>query len=143
MMSNPTRSLELLGAMDAFGLRLSVDDFGTGYSSLTYLKQLPVDELKVDKSFVLQMDHADNDAAIVRTIIGLGRDLGLQVVAEGVESAELLDRLRKLGCSVVQGNYLCHPMPLDEFVAWLDSKTDEYSIAPPDDARGADEIPTT
>jgi diguanylate cyclase (GGDEF)-like protein len=138
MMSNPARSKELLVAMDAFGLRLSIDDFGTGYSSLTYLKQLPVDELKVDKSFVLQMEQSDDDAAIVRTIIGLGRDLGLQVVAEGVESAQLLERLRHLGCSVMQGNFLCRPMPFDEFAAWLDSNKNAYASAPRGETAGAE-----
>ena len=121
MMSNPTRSKELLTQLDAFGLRLSIDDFGTGYSSLTYLKQLPVDELKIDKSFVLQMHHDENDAAIVRTIIGLAHDLGLQVVAEGVELEVQLEQLRKFGCDVAQGNYLCPPLPFKDFVIWLEN----------------------
>jgi len=121
MMSNPARSKELLTQLDAYGLRLSIDDFGTGYSSLTYLKQLPVDELKIDKSFVLQMHRDDNDAAIVRTIVGLAHDLGLQVVAEGVELEVQLAQLRKFGCDVAQGNHLCPPLPFKEFVAWLEN----------------------
>lgn len=120
MMSNPALSKQLLTQLDAFGLRLSIDDFGTGYSSLTYLKQLPVDELKIDKSFVLQMHHDENDAAIVRTIIGLAHDLGLQVVAEGVELAVQLEQLRKFGCNAAQGNHLCQPLPFKDFVAWLE-----------------------
>lgn len=119
MMSNPARSQELLTMLDAHGIRLSIDDFGTGYSSLNYLKQLPVDELKIDKSFVLQMNDDSNDDAVVRTIIGLAHDLGLCVVAEGVESLELLNHLRRLGCDVVQGYYLCRPLPFKEFTAWL------------------------
>ena len=121
MMSNPARSKELLTQLDAFGLRLSIDDFGTGYSSLTYLKQLPVDELKIDKSFVLQMHRDDNDAAIVRTIVGLAHDLGLQVVAEGVELEVQLEQLRKFGCDGAQGNYLCPPLPFKDFVVWLEN----------------------
>ena len=120
MMSNPARSKELLTQLDAFGLRLSIDDFGTGYSSLTYLKQLPVDELKIDKSFVLQMHQDENDAAIVRTIVGLAHDLGLQVVAEGVELEVQLQQLRKFGCDVAQGNHLCQPLPFKDFVVWLE-----------------------
>ncbi len=121
MMSNPARSKELLTQLDAFGLRLSIDDFGTGYSSLTYLKQLPVDEIKIDKSFVLQMHRDDNDAAIVRTIVGLAHDLGLQVVAEGVESEVQLEQLRKFGCDAAQGNHLCQPLSFKDFVAWLET----------------------
>ena len=120
MMSNPARSKELLTQLDAFGLRLSIDDFGTGYSSLTYLKQLPVDELKIDKSFVLQMHRDENDASIVRTIVVLAHDLGLQVVAEGVELEVQLEQLRKFGCDVAQGNFLCPPQPFKEFIAWLE-----------------------
>lgn len=120
MMSNPARSKELLSQLDTFGLQLSIDDFGTGYSSLSYLKQLPVDELKIDKSFVLQMHRDENDAAIVRTIVGLAHDLGLHVVAEGVELEAHLEQLRNFGCDAAQGNHLCPPLPFKEFVAWLE-----------------------
>lgn len=129
MMSNPARSKELLTQLDAFGLQLSIDDFGTGYSSLTYLKQLPVDELKIDKSFVLQMHHDENDAAIVRTIVGLAHDLGLQVVAEGVELEEHFEQLRKIGCDAAQGHYMCRPLPFKEFVAWLVNSQAQKPVA--------------
>jgi diguanylate cyclase len=98
--------LERLGAM---GLRLSVDDFGTGYTSLSYLRRLPISELKIDRSFVLHMASSEEDAVIVRSTIDLGRNLGLRVVAEGVEDPEVLDRLRRLGCDVAPG--LSHEPP--------------------------------
>ncbi len=129
MMSNPARSKELLTQLDAFGLQLSIDDFGTGYSSLTYLKQLPVDELKIDKSFVLQMHRDDNDASIVRTIVGLAHDLGLQVVAEGVELEVQLEQLRMFGCDLAQGNHLCQPLPFKDFVIWLENSQARISAS--------------
>lgn len=129
MMSNPARSTELLTQMDEFGLRLSIDDFGTGYSSLTYLKQLPVDELKIDKSFVLQMHRDDNNSAIVRTIVGLAHDLGLQVVAEGVELEVQLEQLRMFGCDLAQGNHLCQPLPFKDFLIWLENSQARISAS--------------
>lgn len=134
MMSSPSRTKDLLSMLDSLGVRFSIDDFGTGYSSLTYLKQLPVNELKIDKSFVLQMRSNDNDTAIARTIIGLGRDLGIEVVAEGVESVELQELLRSLGCVVMQGNYLCRPLPQEEFTEWLRDHSEQYGIASPNTA---------
>src|SRR5207244_1585700 len=85
VISDPTRTIGILNRLSAMGVRLSVDDFGTGYSSLSYLKRLPIDEVKVDKSFVMTMTTNESDAAIVRSIVGLGRNLGLEVLAEGVE----------------------------------------------------------
>ncbi len=108
--------LERLGAM---GLRLAVDDFGTGYTSLGYLRRLPITELKIDRSFVSQMATSEEDAVIVRSTIDLGRNLGLGVVAEGVEDPEVLERLRELGCDVAQGYLMSHPIPGDELIAWL------------------------
>jgi EAL domain-containing protein (putative c-di-GMP-specific phosphodiesterase class I) len=123
IMADPMRALAVLERLSQLGVRLAIDDFGTGYSSLGYLKRLPVDEIKIDKSFVLNMSGDENDAAIVRSTIDLGRNLGLEVVAEGVESAEVWDRLADLGCNVAQGYFLSRPKPADELAAWMaDSK---------------------
>ena len=101
------------------GLRLSIDDFGTGYSSLAYLKRLPVKEIKVDRSFVMNMDEDEDDATIVRSTIDLGRNLGLDVVAEGVESKQVWDRLTSLGCTTAQGYYLSRAVPAPDLRTWL------------------------
>ena len=100
-------------------IRLAIDDFGTGYSSLAYLKRLPVDEIKIDRSFVMHMSEDEDNATIVRSTIDLGRNLGLEVVAEGVETAEIWDTLNSLGCTVAQGYYLSRPVPPDDLQAWL------------------------
>jgi len=101
------------------GVRLSIDDFGTGYSSLGYLKQLPVDELKVDKSFVLNMAKDENDASIVRATVSLAHDLGLEVVAEGVEDQASQDALSNMGCEYIQGYHIARPMPHDQLTELL------------------------
>ena len=119
MMENPEESIKKLEAIDEMGLRISIDDFGTGYSSLSYLKKLPVDELKIDKSFVMQMDTDENDAIIVRSTIDLAHNLGLKVVAEGIENQDILDLLIILGCDVAQGFFLGKPMPAAEFEVWM------------------------
>jgi histidine ammonia-lyase len=108
--------LDRLGAM---GLQLSVDDFGTGYTSLGYLRRLPITELKIDRSFVANMTSSEEDAVIVRSAIDLGRNLGLSVVAEGVEDTAVLARLEQLGCDVAQGYLMSRPVPPDELTAWL------------------------
>ena len=97
----------------ALGLHLSIDDFGTGYSSLSYLKRFPVDHLKIDQSFVREMARDDFDATIVTPIIGLGHNLGLRLIAEGVETAEQLAYLRDGGRDIVQGHFLGLPLPAD------------------------------
>jgi diguanylate cyclase (GGDEF)-like protein len=114
VMTNPEAAIAMLWELRRVGLRLSVDDFGTGYSSLAYLKRLPVDEVKLDKSFVLNMTGDADDAAIVRSTIELAHNLGLQLVAEGVEDQETLDLLAALGCDLVQGYHLARPMPADD-----------------------------
>jgi diguanylate cyclase (GGDEF)-like protein len=119
ILADPVRAMQILSRLDEMGVRLSIDDFGTGYSSLAYLKRLPVDELKIDKSFILGMDESENDEVIVRSTIDLGRNLGLRVVAEGVESAQGWSRLAQLGCNVAQGYYLSRPVPAAELTAWL------------------------
>lgn len=109
MLINPAHAVEILRQIDAMGVRIAVDDFGTGFSSLSYLKKLPVDELKIDKSFVIDMINNENDAIIVRSTIDLAHNLGLKVVAEGVEDKEILELLRILRCDTVQGFYLACP----------------------------------
>jgi diguanylate cyclase (GGDEF)-like protein/PAS domain S-box-containing protein len=119
MVAEPLRTRAVLDELAAMGIRLSIDDFGTGYSSLAYLKRLPVREIKIDRSFVMTMDTDEDDATIVRSTIDLGRNLGLEVVAEGVENEETLDQLRALGCTLAQGYHLSRPVPAAELEAWL------------------------
>ncbi|SDY72837.1 diguanylate cyclase/phosphodiesterase [Micromonospora pattaloongensis] len=115
---------EVLGALRELGVRLAVDDFGTGFSSLTFLTRISVDELKVDRSFVVRMADSPQAAAIVRTTIDLGRQLGLRVVAEGVETADQRAALAQLGCAAAQGYHFFKPMPADKIVAVLRSLLD-------------------
>ncbi|MDQ3757461.1 MAG: EAL domain-containing protein, partial [Actinomycetota bacterium] len=122
IMADPMRATAVLGLLSALGVGLSLDDFGVGYSSLAYLKRLPVTEIKIDKSFVMNITSDDSDALIVRSTIGLARSLGLRTVAEGVETEESWARLVALGCDVAQGFYLCPPKPADELAAWLSDK---------------------
>ena len=119
MLADPVRTRAILERLSAMGIRLSIDDFGTGYSSLAYLKRLPVSEIKIDRSFVMNMDQDEDDATIVRSTIDLGRNLGLTVVAEGVESRSIWDRLRTLGCTVAQGYFLTRLVPPEELTGWL------------------------
>ena len=122
IMTDPVRAMGVANSLRELGVGLSIDDFGTGYSSLSYLKQFPIREIKIDKSFVIDMASSDADAAIVRSTIGLAHNLGLEVVAEGVETAEVLDKLTALGCDVVQGYFLCRPIPATTVAAWIDAR---------------------
>ncbi len=122
MLANPSRTKHVLDELHALGLRLSIDDFGTGYSSLAYLRRLPIDEIKIDRSFVMSMADEADDVAIVRSTIDLGRNLGLDVVAEGVETREIWDQLRELGCNVAQGYYLSRPVPAVKLQEWLEKR---------------------
>ena len=107
------------------GVHISIDDFGTGYSSLSHLKRLPVDEIKIDKSFVLGMSRDEGDAAIVRSTVDLGRNLGLRVVAEGIEDAATWQALTTMGCDMAQGFYLTPPVTPAELDTWLRARVDE------------------
>jgi len=119
IMTDPERAMEILKRFNAMRLRLSIDDFGTGYSSLAYLKRLPVEEIKVDKSFVLDMLRNEDDALIVISIINLVHNLGRKVVAEGIENKETWDRLVVFGCDAAQGYYMGRPMPAAVLAQWL------------------------
>lgn len=121
MMADPEHARFLLEELDRIGVRISIDDFGTGYSSLSYLKKLPVNEIKIDKSFVMNMNNSDNDASIIRATVGLAQDLGLSVVAEGVETRESKDKLEKMGCEIVQGFYISKPQPAEEISKLIDT----------------------
>jgi diguanylate cyclase (GGDEF)-like protein/PAS domain S-box-containing protein len=119
IMADPAHALAVMSMLQSMGVRLSVDDFGTGYSSLTHLRQLPIDEIKIDKSFVSTMTTNEADAAIVRTVIDLGHNLGKQVCAEGVEDEATWNMLRDLGCDLAQGFWISRPVNGTELMEWL------------------------
>jgi diguanylate cyclase len=120
IMADPTHALEILGRLNTMGVQVAIDDFGTGYSSMAHLKSLPVHELKIDRSFVSQMTSNTSDAVIVRSTVDLGRNLGLRVVAEGVEDPQTLRELDALGCHAIQGYYVSRPVPADDLIHWLE-----------------------
>jgi len=128
IMDDPQRAEQTLNRLSASGFKLSIDDFGTGYSSLAYLKRLPVDELKIDKSFVMGMEKDDDDAKIVRSTIDLAHNLGLSVVAEGVENALIWDKLKALSCDEAQGYFMSKPVPLSDFVAWRERWNEKHGL---------------
>ena len=119
IVSDPERAVHALDRLVDLGLLVSVDDFGTGYSSLTRLRSLPVHEVKIDRSFVRHLAERADDRAIVRAVIGLGHDLGLRVVAEGVEDEASWRLLESFECDLVQGYYLARPMPAEAMTPWL------------------------
>ena len=119
VMAEPSRVLESMKRLRLAGVRFSIDDFGTGYSSLAYLQKLPVEEIKIDRSFVGQMSSQAGSAAIVRATIELGGSLGLEVVAEGVEDEPTWDALKRMGCSAAQGYFIGRPMPVFELEGWI------------------------
>lgn len=119
MMQDPDRGLDVLRRLRGLGVGISIDDFGTGYSSLSYLKRLPVNELKIDKSFVMDLDQSIDDEKIVRSIISLAHNFGLRVVAEGVQSQRVLELLADLGCDLAQGRHIADAMQADDAAAWL------------------------
>jgi diguanylate cyclase (GGDEF)-like protein len=122
IMVDPAKALRVLAALKTLGVVLSIDDFGTGYSSLAYLKQLPVDEIKIDQSFVRNLSEDAEDAVIVRSTIDLAHRLGLSVVAEGVEDAQTLELLGRWGCDSAQGFFMCRPLPREQLGEWLTAK---------------------
>ena len=130
IMDDPQRAEAMLNRLAQQGFKLSIDDFGTGYSSLAYLKRLPVNELKIDKSFVLGMQAGSGDVQIVRSTIDLAHNLGLTVVAEGVEDAALLERLRAMACDEAQGYHISRPMPAEQFLEWNAGPGAAFAAAP-------------
>lgn len=119
IMFDPERSLAILNRIHQKGVNLSIDDFVTGYSSLAYLKKLPVSELKIDKSFVMDMLTNESDATIVNATIQLGHNLGLKVVAEGVENQQTFNTLRSMGCDLQQGFFISKPIPAESITTWV------------------------
>ncbi|ELX08509.1 signaling protein [Janthinobacterium sp. HH01] len=132
IMDDPVRAQNTLERLSAMGVDLSIDDFGTGYSSLAYLKRLPVNELKIDKSFVLNMENDVGDTKIVRSTIDLGHNMGLRVVAEGIESEAVWRLLAELGCDQGQGYFMSRPIPGDQLIAWLEKWQAPIAIPAPD-----------
>jgi EAL domain-containing protein (putative c-di-GMP-specific phosphodiesterase class I) len=123
LMRNLDQSAQVLSRLRALGVRLSIDDFGTGYSSLGYLKHLPVQTVKIDRSFVAELPENSHDAAITNGIIDMGHNLGLEVIGEGVETAAQLRYLRERGCDMIQGYLLHAPTTADNLEAWLGSNS--------------------
>ena len=121
LMGDHVQAREALSRLRAIGIRTSIDDFGTGYSSLSYLRELPVHALKIDRSFITDLMDEPDSEAIVRSIIELARNLGLETVAEGVEDERVCERLTNLGCDYVQGFVIARPMPADAMLRWLRS----------------------
>jgi len=126
VMINPDEAMRIIQALSNEGIKLSIDDFGTGYSSMSYLKQLPVKELKIDRSFVMDMVTNKDDETIVTTILQMGHNLGLEVVAEGIEDEPTLALLTDLGCDIAQGYFIARPMPFDAFIEWIADNKDRY-----------------
>ena len=121
VMNDPESALEIIKRLHDMGYHFSIDDFGTGYSSLAYLKKMPLTEIKIDKSFVMDIMNSENDAVIVKAIINLAHNLGLQVTAEGVESKEIMTKLKDYGCDVAQGYYLNQPFSVTDFNKWMNN----------------------
>ena len=120
MMDDPENALLILSTLNHVGVKLSIDDFGTGHSSLAYIKKLPVHEIKIDRSFVMDMDKDKDDSIIVKTTVNMCHDLGYEVVAEGVETLASCDSLKEMGCDYLQGYYLARPLPFDDLLTWLE-----------------------
>jgi diguanylate cyclase (GGDEF)-like protein len=130
VISDPDTAIALLAQLRGTGVRLSVDDFGTGYSSLSYLRRLPVNEVKIDRSFIAHLSHDTHDLLIARAIIDLGTNLALDVVAEGIEDQDTWDHLAALGCHAIQGYHLAKPMPVADLPPWLHGYTTHRRTTP-------------
>ena len=113
--------LQQLNELKEFGVRLAIDDFGTGYSSLAYLRSFPIDIVKIDQTFVASLDEDEQAVALVRSIVSIAEALGLDIVAEGVETPSQLATLRRLGCQVAQGHHYCAALPMKELEAFLET----------------------
>jgi EAL domain-containing protein (putative c-di-GMP-specific phosphodiesterase class I) len=124
VMLNPEVAMQVLQGLRACGISLSVDDFGTGYSSLTQLKRMPVQELKIDQSFIRDLDDDSEDSVIVRSTIEMSHSLGLKVVAEGVEYERSLHLLKRWQCDAVQGYLISRPLPAQAFATWMQQRAD-------------------
>jgi diguanylate cyclase (GGDEF)-like protein len=122
IVGDPERARSVLEQLSDLGITLAIDDFGTGYSSLAYLRHLPVDEIKIDKSFVLHMADNDSDEILVRSIIDLAHNLNMRAVAEGVEEAQSMARLNELGCDIAQGYHISRPLPVDQLERWAQAR---------------------
>lgn len=125
VMHDIDKAVELLGGLRQRGVRLAIDDYGTGYSSMAQLKRLPVQEMKIDKSFVMDLTHNEDDAIIVRSTIELGHNMGLSLVAEGVESEEIMQLLSRYGCDIAQGYWIARPMAAEAFEHWWRQRMNE------------------
>jgi EAL domain-containing protein (putative c-di-GMP-specific phosphodiesterase class I) len=138
LMQEGDNSLKTLEALQAMGIRIAIDDFGTGYSSLAYLKRFPIHTLKIDRSFIKDLPRDGDDAAIVTAVISLARGLGLNVVAEGVETAEQLRFLRSRSCDTVQGFVFSKPLPAEEItrLLWEGKRFRPFELAAPDRSGG-------
>lgn len=123
VMADPEQALKTIKKLRKYGIRLAIDDFGTGYSSLAYLRDLPLNEIKIDKSFVMNMMTDESDAMIVRSTIDLAHNLGMDVSAEGVDSAEILNRLKEMKCDGAQGYYLCVPLSPEDLAGWFERRS--------------------
>src|SRR3954464_9662849 len=131
LMADAARRQQVMSGLRRLGVRLSIDDYGTGYSSLSYLRALPVDELKLDRSFVSHLTSDERAAAIVRSTLQLSRDLGMSMVVEGVEDAATLRSLRMWGCGIAQGYHIARPMPAEQFMPWLAEQAVQAAVPSP------------
>ena len=129
IMTEPLRAIENIRKLDSMGVQVAIDDFGTGYSSMAYLQKLLVAKIKIDKSFVIDMLKGEKDHVIVRSTINLAHNLGLKAVAEGVESAEVWEQLKAMGCDSAQGYYMSRPLPSAKFAEWVQSSPWGFALA--------------
>jgi EAL domain-containing protein (putative c-di-GMP-specific phosphodiesterase class I) len=127
VMKDPDYAIAALNRLSARSIKLAIDDFGTGYSSLTYIQKLPLYEIKIDRSFIQNMDKKAGDKVIVKTTMNLSKGLGYYVVAEGIENQSVLFSLKNMDCDFAQGFFIAKPMPIDELINWqINLKSDEF-----------------
>ena len=131
LMADPERAKRALRSLRRMGVQIAIDDFGAGQTSLAYLKHLPVTQLKIDRAFIRDLLTSRHDAKIVRSAIDLAHQLGLEVVAEGVEDAETSERLTALGCDIAQGYYYSRPLAHDQVLAWFQTAAETAPMSTP------------